>query len=428
VSRVLPERRPGIARQAPRLLILAKDTFPPFRVDVSVLFGRELSSRGFHIDWIMQSEQPRPADAHCRWNGGVVWVGRTNRGESRLARVHKHWLDLLNDLRVLRLARPGEYDIVQVRDKSLAALPALWAARRSGAAFVYWLSFPEPESSTYLAKIGAARFPLLYRLRGWVLFHLLYRYVLPRADRVFVQSEQMKADLVSYGLPESRLVPVPMGVDLTDFEGIPIEPPPQDEPPTIAYLGTLAAERRIDFLVRCLALVLNERPDARLLLVGDADRMADLELLKSEARRLGILDHIEITGFLPRRQALRRVARATVCVSPFFPTPILNSTSPTKLVEYMALNRPVVANDHPEQRLVIEASAGGLCVPWDERAFAKAILTVIGDPAEAEQMGKRGRAYVEAHRDYKRIATWVEREYHDTVDRRASGKLASRVS
>jgi glycosyltransferase involved in cell wall biosynthesis len=240
-----------------------------------------------------------------------------------------------------------------------------------------------------------------------------------------VQSEQMKSDLVSYGLQASKLVPVPMGVDLTDFEGIPMEPPPRDEPPTIAYLGTLAAERRIDFLVRCLAHVVKDQPDARLLLVGDADRSSDLELPKSEARRLGVLDRIEITGFLQRKEAWRRVARGTVCVSPFYPTPILNSTSPTKLVEYMALGRPVVANDHPEQRLVIEASSGGLCVPWDEHAFANAIVRMIRDPVEAEQMGKRGRAYVEAHRDYRRIASCVESEYQRTLTRKAQGKLAS---
>jgi glycosyltransferase involved in cell wall biosynthesis len=104
------------------------------------------------------------------------------------------------------------------------------------------------------------------------------------------------------------------------------------------------------------------------------------------------------------------VAEADVCVSPFFPTPILNSTSPTKLVEYMAMGKAVVANDHPEQRLVIAESGAGLCVAWDETAFAQALLRLLRDPALARNMGERGRAWVLQHRTYDAIADLVERE------------------
>ncbi|MGH8241819.1 MAG: glycosyltransferase, partial [Steroidobacteraceae bacterium] len=137
--------------------------------------------------------------------------------------------------------------------------------------------------------------------------------------------------------------------------------------------------------------------------------------IRSEARKLGVLDRLKITGFLRREEALRLVSDAAVCVSPFYPTPILNSTSPTKLIEYMALGRPVVANDHPEQRLVIEESRAGLCVPYDESAFASAILHLLNHPEEAESMGSRGRGYAETHRDYRRIADAVALEYRRIV-------------
>lgn len=403
-----------------RMLVIARDGFPPFRVDVTVLFGQELASRGFEIDWILQSEKDCDREIKCRWGSGSIWVGRTDTGKSRLRRLRKHCLGFLHDLKVIRLSREVRYDVLQVKDKVLAALPALWSARRSGSAFVYWLSFPLPEASTYVARIGAARYPLLYRIRGWILFRLLYRFILPRADHIFVQSEQMRSDLVGYGISASKMTPVSMGVELKDFDRI-LTPAPEsaDVPPTIAYLGTLVSERRIDFLVRCLAVVLRDRPDVRLLLVGGGDRPDDEEQIRAEASRLGVLDHLQITGFLRRDEALRLVSRATVCVSPFYPTPILNSTSPTKLIEYMALGRPVVANDHPEQRLVLEQSRAGFCVPYDENAFAAAILRVMSNPAEAAAMGRRGHEYVENHRDYRRIAEFVAQEYRDIVVRLA---------
>ena len=202
---------------------------------------------------------------------GLGW--KDGLGHVAIHRLRKHVLAFRHDLKVLKLAREVSYDIVQVKDKVLAALPALWAARRHSAAFVYWLSFPHPEASTYVARIGAARYPLLYRIRGWILFRLLYRFILPRADHIFVQSEQMKKDLVGYGLPSSKMTPVPMGIRIEDFRDIvKATRGKAGHVATIGYLGTLAGERRIDFLVRCLARVLSERPEARLLLVGAGNK------------------------------------------------------------------------------------------------------------------------------------------------------------
>ena len=401
-----------------RMLFCPKDRFPPFRVDVAVLFGRELSARGFSIDWVLQSEKAVKRAFRTQWAGGTAYVGRTDTGETLPARLRKHILNIWHDFMILRLARASSYDIIQVRDKVVSALIAMRAARRSGAAFIYWLSFPFPESSLYLARIGAARYPLLYRIRGWVLFRLLYGFILPRADHIFVQSEQMKSDLAGYGINRSIMTSVPMGVDLRDFEDLAQHAAVRPGHATVAYLGTLAAERRIDFVVRCFALVCKEIPGTRLLLVGDGADPRDRQQIEAEARRLNVLDSIEITGMLPRPAALGRMMEATVCVSPFYPTPILNSTSPTKLIEYMAMGLPVVANDHPEQQLVLQESGAGICVPYVEEAFAQAIIRIIRDPDAAASMGRGGRAYVAAHRDYQRIAAAVAAEYERIVSTR----------
>jgi glycosyltransferase involved in cell wall biosynthesis len=90
----------------------------------------------------------------------------------------------------------------------------------------------------------------------------------------------------------------------------------------------------------------------------------------------------------------------------------LNSTSPTKLIEYLALGLPVVANDHPEQRDVLKSSQAGVCVPWGARYFAKGVtwLAVRG-PVVRERMGESGRRWVLAHRTYDRIADELEHQY-----------------
>ena len=397
-----------------RLLIVSSDNYPPRRVDVTVLFGEELSGRGHKIDWILQSEDACDREYVQAWGGGTVLVGPTDLGTSLVRRVRKHVLGVVHDFKLFRLMRSGAYDVIEVKDKFISGVLALIAARVFGRRFVYWLSYPFPEHYLYGARVGAARYPVLYRIRGATFKFLLYRLLLPSADHVFVQSEQMRHDIAAEGVPLAKMTAVPMGIKLevgddgrAGDERLVISPNHR----SILYLGTLTKVRRLDFLVRVLAIVRQSEPDAKLYLVGKGDDPSDEQLLVAEAARLNVSSALVLVGQLPREEALRYVREADVCVSPFYPVPILNSTSPTKLVEYMAMGKACVATDHPEQRSVIEASGAGYCVPWDEQAFACAVLELLNAPQLRAVMGERGRRYVTEHRSYQRIADLVEHQF-----------------
>ena len=395
-----------------KFLFITADRYPPFRVDVAVLFGSELASRGHEIHWIMQSEQVCMRGYTTTWEGGKAWVGKTDIGVTRLARVRKHFYAIMQDMMLFRLVRAHRYDFIQVKDKFIAAIFAIIATKRSRTRFFYWLSFPFPEASLYDVQEGTARYRWLYYLRGKIQKFLLYRVILRAADHIFVQSEQMKRDIAAMGIPESEMTPVPMGIALEMFpESHVANHGNTHDAKTVLYLGTMARARKIDFVVRVCKRVSELMPDTQFIMVGGSENPDDVDMLKEEARRLGIMDRILFTGMVSQEKALDYVRKATVCLSPFYPTPILNSTSPTKLIEYMAMGKPVVANDHPEQRLVIEESGAGLCVPYDEAAFAQAVVTLLRDPARSAEMGICGRRYAVARRSYDRIADMVEGEY-----------------
>lgn len=395
-----------------RLLVLSSDPYPPSRVDVSVLFGEELAGRGHQIDWILQSEADCDRGYVTRWGGGTVWVAATNSRNSLLSRLGKHLAGIWNDARVFSLLRGDRYDAIEVKDKFIGGVFAVLAARLFRKRFVYWLSFPFPEFYLTKARDGLAPYPLLYRLRGLGFRVMLYRILLPAADHVFVQSEQMRRDIAAEGIPLDKLTAVPMGIKLDSGIQAPA-PSSRSRIPEgqrcFMYLGTLGRERRIDFVLRTLVRVLRAEPDAKLYLVGKGEQPGDEEFLRQEAERLGVAASVVLTGQLPRQEALRYVQDADVCVSPFYPTPVLNSTSPTKLVEYMAMGKAVVANTHPEQKLLIDQSGCGYCVPYDEDAFADAIVKLLRAPEMARAMGERGRRYVIEHRSYGVIANNVER-------------------
>ena len=400
-----------------RFLIVAEDKYPPFRVDVVVLFAQQMTSRGHKIDWILQSEGECDEAKQVEWDGCTVYVGATNLGESRLDRIKKHILDLRNDLNMFNLARKNQYDFIQVKDKFLSSILAILAAKKNKTKFIFWLSYPFPEASIYEAKAGTARYPSLYLIRGKFFKWLLYKVITRQADHVFVQSEQMKRDVIAEGVHETKTTAVPMGIakKLFDYTKTYSSPNEKLKGKSIVYLGTLLKTRKLDFVIRVLAKVLEKEPKAILYMVGPEEQEGDLEILRNEANKLNIMDKLVFTGRLPQTEALKYVINSDICISPFYPTPILNSTSPTKLIEYMALKKPVVANDHPEQSLVIRESGAGICVPYEVDAFADAIIKILTNRAMAQEMGEKGHEYAKRYRTYDYLADEVEQKYLEIV-------------
>lgn len=395
----------------PRLLYLVGGVGNAERVDVSDLFAERLGRHRFAIDWVVYAAEPGPAWQRTCWRGAPACiVGRapvSPRGRGLGAAMRDKLREIGADLRTAGLILRGDYDLVQVRDKFVVAVLALLACRWRGCQFVYWMSYPFAECRIQDAREGRARWPWLSRVGGRLAAWLLYRVILPGADHVFVQSEQMQRDVAAEGIPLARMTPVPMGVSPRLLELAPLSP----EPGTLLYLGTLTRVRRLDMLLDALQLVRRQHPAARLILVGEGDMPGDRAALERAVQVRGLGAAVEFTGQLPMADAWMRVRRAAVCLSPFYPTPILNSTSPTKLVEYLALGRPVVGNRHPEQGQILADSGAGLCVEWSASAFAGACVELLADPVAAEAMGRRGPPWVRRHRLYDRIAADLERVY-----------------
>ncbi|MCE5242558.1 MAG: glycosyltransferase family 4 protein [Syntrophobacteraceae bacterium] len=394
------------------ILLVAADKFPPFRSDIAVLFGKKMVERGHRVDWILQSEETLRRSCRTSWRGSDVLVGRTDNGTSKFSKLRKNLYRILHELKMFRQLQSGQFDHLIVKDIFVSAVAAPLASAIFGVRLIYWLSFPFPEFYLHLAEKDLAPYPWFYRLRGHALKLLLYRFILPSAEHIFVQTAQMREDIAGHGIPRQKMTPVLMGVAVEDipFWGYGAENGNGKEN-TIVYLGTLGKERRLDFLLRAFRKVLDSGKNANLRLVGGGETEAETaeRIIKEEAGKLNISDKVHITGFQPQKTAWSHVRDAAVCVSPIPPGPILDCGSPTKLIEYMAMGKAAVANDHPEQRAVIEESGAGLCVPYDEDAFARAILYLLEHRGEAKAMGIRGRKYVESKRNYDILADLVER-------------------
>lgn len=380
----------------------------PPRVDVADLFCKRLAQHSYQYEWHIQTDAHGSAIERIDWLGQPAWVCPRSPLRGVLGAVLTKIREFRADIKFFHRALSGDFDIIQVRDKFFAGTLGLIAARLRRLPFTFWLSYPFPEARILDAREGRSRHPLFSLVAGWLSGLLLYRVILPGAQHVFVQSEQMKRDVLRPWLDPAKFTPVPMGIPDEDM------PAPDAGGPTaplVLYLGTLIRVRRLDALVRAFAAVVRSMPEARLAFVGDGDISEDRAALEAEVARLGLGDHVIFTGQLPRDQALAWIRRARVCLSPFYPTFVLRSTSPTKLIEYMAFGKATLVNDHPEQAQVIADSGAGRCVEWNEDAFAEAMLAMLKNEQATEEMGRRGREWVLKNRVYSRIADVVHAEY-----------------
>lgn len=395
-----------------RLLYIVEDRFPPFRADVEELFARQLAQRGHRIDWVMRRgpaalSLPSAVD----WHGCRVVLSPAPRGSGWFAKWMRMAGEFWGDLRILCLAARGRYDIVQVRDRYFVA-PWVWmCARLTGARFTFWMSYPFGESKIDRALNGLARWPRLTYWRGRAICWLLYRCILPLADHVFVQSERMRDDVAAQGIDPKKMTPVPMGIRHDQVGQAADARKPNTTSPLLLHLGAIVRLRQSESLVGVLSKVRMRFPGARLRYVGEGQMAEDREAVLAEARRLDLLDSVEVTGFMPMVDAWRHVAEADVCISALPPISVFLAASPTKLIEYLALAKCVVASDHPEQRQVIEASGAGQLVEWGEESIAAGIVQLLQDPERARRMAAMGPDYVARHRTYDVIAARVEKVY-----------------
>lgn len=398
-----------------KLLFLIADGFPTHRPDVSILFGVELPRHGITCDLVAQDSGDQQSGEAC-WPFGHALVCRRTG-----SRMRDQLMAFWHDCRNLCTANAEDYDAIQVRDKVFAGLVGLACARWRKLPFFFWMSFPKSEGFIELARrerlsLGFVRWAIV-AIKGHVGKHLIYKLLLPRCDHVFVQSDHMASDLVRHGIRRDRMTPVQMGVDLDRLASVQEAPEPFKRKlagrRVIAYLGVLDRARRIDFLFEALAEVRKREPNACLLLIGDTNEAASRRWLECRAAELNVNDAVIWTGWVPAMVAWGYLRHADLAVSLVPRSDLFDCASPTKVVEYLALGLPVVANNQPDQHKVLSESGAGLSVAMRVDEFASAILSILNDPEMAAAMSSAGPPYVSEQRSYSLIGAKVANVYRN---------------
>jgi glycosyltransferase involved in cell wall biosynthesis len=159
--------------------------------------------------------------------------------------------------------------------------------------------------------------------------------------------------------------------------------------PHIAYAGAMSSQDGVDSLARVMASLCHNNPDLSptLTVIGDGDGRAHLE---AECARLGVDHRVTFTGWVAPERVPELLQEADVCVEPAPAIPVNRMSTMTKIGEYLALGKPVVAYDMLESRRTA-GDAALLVAPDDAVAFAEQIARLARDPELRTRLARDAR-------------------------------------
>jgi colanic acid biosynthesis glycosyl transferase WcaI len=307
-------------------------------------------------------------------------------------------------LRGLALARPDV--VIATSPQLLCALSGWWLAWWRRVPFVFEIRDLWPES---LAAVGASsEGKLLHRVLGGIA-GFLYR----RADRLVVVTPAFEDHLIQHwNVPPAKISVVENGVETDLFCPKPAAPELRkqlklEDRFIICYIGTMGNAHGLETLVAAAEELQTKLPCAMFLLIGEG---AEKERMVKLAAGRG-LNNIQFFAQQPRERIPVYVSAADVCLVMLRKNDLFKTVIPTKLLEYMACERPViVAVDGHARQIIEEAGAGVFVEPGNSRALVKAILHMVKEPERRQEMGASGRQFIlnkfsreETARDYIRV-------------------------
>ena len=360
------------------------------------------------------------------WSGTAVFK-RFESGIRRLQSIlHFPYLALFDSY---RMAEAGYinlkgYHLIHERF-NLLALGGAWASRKLGIPFVLEVNADLLEQRRFkgIQERGLRRLFAIWATR----------MCLKNAAQIICISPRLKEHLnTKWNIDESKLTVLPCAADVEAFKpnhnsetvrkslGLTTEP-------VVMWVGGFHPWHDLSLLLESFALILQRRPDARLVLVGDGQtRSSVVDIVTKDGLRHAVI----MTGAIAHSQVPEMLSIADVAVVPSAPiTASLGGTgTPLKLFEYMAAGKAIVATALNEAAEVILDGYNGLLVDaGDVNKFAEATLKLIDDPEERSRLGQNAREQAVKQYSWEHYTRRLEEIYLNVLGNAPSGSPATEI-
>ena len=154
----------------------------------------------------------------------------------------------------------------------------------------------------------------------------------------------------------------------------------------IGYVGVIGEQEGLDLLLESAKTIISGRKDVQFAIVGNG---TNLESIKSASVEMGLTDYVDFYGRVDDAKLVEILNTADICVNPDKPTEMNNLSTMNKIMEYMALKKPIVQFNLKEGKLSAQ-NASLYAENTSTSDFAEKIIWLLDHPDERKRMGEMG--------------------------------------
>lgn len=306
----------------------------------------------------------------------------------------------------LSLHDQHQFDLIHIQTPFVAHYLGVWLSER--------LRIPRVESyHTFFEEYLYHYLPVVPRGMMRFVARWFSRSQCNAVHGLIVPSDPMLEVLKQYGII-TRSEVIPTGLEPEQFapaDGTAFRASyglPADRP-VLLFVGRVAHEKNIGFLLRMMVKVLAQKPEVILLIAGEGPAR---ETLERDAVKLGIQASVKFIGYLDREKELRSCYRS----ADIFVFSSRTETQGLVLLEAMAQAVPLVATAELGARSVLHEGEGVHIALEDEMDFSSKVLALLDDDGVRQALAERGRQYAEQW-SAREMAQRLVLFYQSVIDR-----------
>jgi len=293
----------------------------------------------------------------------------------------------------------NQYNFIYVRNEIFNGLLSLYFRRKYGYIFLFEIENPL-EQDWYFRKIYYPNLQIFFYIISFI-EKTLRMYLLKKADLVLPISEELGKYYIKKGIKRSKMYVLDEGVDLERFSNIESNIISNkyalNNYKVFIYLGALDNARGLNMIIKAFSEV-RTISKSKLLIVGDGPDRLNLQKL---SENLEISDDVIFTGFVDHDKIPNYIGSSDFGISLIQPLEIYKVSGPIKIIEYMAMRKPVIANKEiVEQNKIVKESKGGILINYNKDELVYAMMEMVNNPESTDEMGKNAYDWIVKNRSY----------------------------
>jgi len=224
--------------------------------------------------------------------------------------------------------------------------------------------------------------------------------------KILVSNNDTKKIIIEeYGVKSEKISIVPNGVDLLLFNTA-----TEKNQKKIVFAGAMYYHRGLDILLEAIPFVIKKISDAKFVLLGSGAEMNKLKKIVSDNN---LENSVEFKGWIKREEIPKNISDASIGIGPLRLTDVTSRALPIKVLEYMAVSLPIIAQKGTLPTDVLENEKNGYFIE-NSNDLAEKIILLLNQPKKVESMGNQSSKMVQKF-DWGNVVKLIINEYRSVL-------------